>query len=73
MSWHKDVQWHEPKQLLVTFHTVGSINGMTINSMHTCPNITTEWWPHTVTALLKKEMNSKSVDSISLIEVECVS
>lgn len=72
MTWYKDLQLHEPKQLLVTFHTTGSSGNISISGLHTCPIITTEWWPYTLMELIKKEMANKTVDSISLVDIECV-
>lgn len=63
---------HKSKIITVTMATFGKSGMVPINSRHTFPPVSTEWWPATVKRLLTKELRTNNVDSVSMIEVDNV-
>jgi hypothetical protein len=63
---------HKSKIVTVTMTTSGKSGTLVINSRHTFPPVSTEWWPSTVKRLLTKELRTNNVDSVSMIEVDNV-
>lgn len=64
---------HDSIDILITLSTCGHSGNMAINSRHTCPTISTTWWPAEIGRAIKNELRSKSVDKVTMVEVEYVS